>query len=341
VFFLSERFIMRQSLFPACLLAVLVASPAFAISFDMTPDPTRDLADPTYLPTAGQITGGTRYSYSYARNTSNSAATGATTSKVKSYSQTTNQKLGYGITDWLTLRAEINYTNMNKRDINNLTSMRIRNADGFSNPSFGATWRVLDQRNTSPVSLDVFADYSPDMIKLEQAGNGPGNGTVNGSVARGGPVTSFGSQVSYRMKSFTVAASAGAIYFGDREIEVQGDINHFSEDDAWAGTTALRTQTRFTDDISFDLGARYTIIADSTTTNLRTGVEATKDSNGTAVFSTGLNYDVVPNRLVLGLTYDYNLIGESYANFANPALTTRTTTDTSSTFGVNLRYNFN
>lgn len=328
---------MRQFLFVGTMLSgVVCALSAQAAMLDFTPDPSRVVSDPAYLPMKKQIYGETGYVYGFSRTTSYDNV-GAKTSAATNHNQNISQKLAYGVTDMLTVRADMSYSPMSKRDVHNLTTTRIRNADGFNNPNVGLTYRVLEQQKTAPVSVDVKLDYAPDVFDSELANNDSGTGTI----ARGGDMTRLGGQVSYKTKSFTIAGLAGVDYFGDRETEVQNTVTRYKEDSSWGGSLGLETQTRICERASVDLGASYSTSQNSDVTNTKTGVVGEKDSGDIGQLKMAVNYHVIPNRLVASLSYNYNIIGDSENTYVNPALNTTTESNTSNVFGVRLQYVFN
>jgi len=303
---------------------------------DFTPNPSRILSDPAYLTTKGQFFGETGYVYGYSRSTGYDN-TGAKLSSTTTNNQNISQKFAYGVTDTLSVRADIGYSPMNKRDVHALASPRVRNAEGFTNPNFGFTYRVLEQQKTAPVSWDVKLDYAPDLIDSEL----PNNNRGTGSVGRGGDVTRLGTQVAYKTTSLTIAGFAGVDYSGKRETQLLNTANRYKEDASWGGLVGVDTQTRFCERLSLGLGGSYSISQNTDVTNMRTGISSEKNSGDIGQLKAAVNYHVVPNRLVASLSYNHNFIGDTENTYINPASNSTTESDVARIFGVRLQYVFN
>ncbi len=317
--------------------AIMAASAAQAGMLDFTPDPSRVLSDPTYLPMKGKFSAETGYSYSHNQNTSYTVSTGAEKGDSTSKSHVVDQSIAYGLLDTLTLRADMSYTPEAKTGTNNVTGTRVvRSREGFSNPNFGITYRAFEQASSSPVTLDLSADYAPDAIDAERARNG----LDTGSVALGGDVATLGTQLSYKTRSFTIAGLAGVSYYGDAELEVNNTTTVIDTDSYWGFYVGAKTQTRLTDRFSLDLNARYDAATDTDITNVKTGITSNRDQGDSVDFGIGLNYDVIPGRLVANLSYNYTLIDDTTNTFAVSASDTRAESDFSQTFGARLKYAF-
>jgi len=326
---------MRQFFLPVCLLGAFIASPAFANPFDMTPDPTRDLADPTFVPVSGQLSGATGYSYANSHFNTDLVSTGAQVNSATGSLHSTRQDLSYGLTDDVTLRANISYST-SKADIMNVNGSGLMlHAEGFSNPNFGISWRALDQRDAQPVSFDITLDYAPDVFDRERATNS----SNTGSIARGGDLGKIGTQVSYRTTGMTFAGLAGANYYGDTESRVKLVNTTTNSDDYWGFYVGAQTQARLGYGLSLDLGGSYNYDLDTEYRN-STGNRFTRESPDYARFNLGLNYSITP-AVVASLTYDYGIYSRQNDIFLNPATTRSTEIDNSSIYGVRLRYNLN
>lgn len=323
----------------ASILSVSVcAVSAQAAPLDFTPAASRIITDPAYLPTKGKVYGATGYNYGFTRLKSFNTSTGLQTNSSKITSQAYKQELAYGLTDMVTLRADVSYMPQNKVSTHTVTGITsIRNSDGFTNPNFGVTWRVLEQQKSAPVSVDLLADYAPDLIDSERA-----NSNFNaGTVARGGDLANLGTQVSYQMRSLTLAGLGGVNYSGEREFSVRNSANTYDADSYWIFYVGADTQTRFNDRLSLDLGARYNLPTESDTVNNVSGQVAHRNPGDYATFNVGMNYHLIPNRLAASLTYEYTVVGDNKNTYVNPALNSRVETTNSSVFGAKLQYTFN
>src|SRR5665213_2116032 len=166
-------------------LAAAITAPLLAYAQDLTPIGDRILSDPTYLPLQGQIFG--QSSYDYERTNGNIFdATGAQTASTRNTTNTFRQGFAYGITDALSVNASMAYAFGDDRRVNLITGSAESNHSGFEDPSFGATYRLLDQR-THPLSFDIFGDWSPDALQSRNAAP-----SQDATVARGGSEADVG-----------------------------------------------------------------------------------------------------------------------------------------------------
>ncbi len=126
----------------------------------------RILSDPAYLPFAGQFEGTTAYHYDQASGDVFDS-TGAPDYTFHTITDTISQSLQYGLTDDLSFQFGISYDPSQKRnDIFPDGSMKSLQSNGFTDPSFGVTWRAIDQAN-GPMNLDLSASYDPDAFNAE------------------------------------------------------------------------------------------------------------------------------------------------------------------------------
>jgi hypothetical protein len=185
---------------------------------DFTPDTARILGDPAYLPLQGQIYGSAGYS-----NTQNSYDFHNET-VTDHWSRSSNDflpYLAYGLTDDLSVNAQLDWGNLSTvNDFTRTSGARGRRTYyslGADNPSFGATWRAIDQR-VAPVNVDFSVNYAPDVFALRNAGP---NATT-GSIAEGGQNASVTGAVSRETRFLTVRGYATYGYAGRRDVIVPG-----------------------------------------------------------------------------------------------------------------------
>ena len=192
----------------------LISTPmtAAAQALDFTPDPARILSDPNYLPLAGQIYGTTAYSHAWTDgNSANSA--GLETSSFHINTNTIDQLLSVGITDDIAVNASIAYAPADFQQINYVNGRSgTLDSSGFSDPTFGATWRVLDQ-NAGPLDLDLLGSYSPDLIDAHTSAADAG-----GTVARGGDSGTVGAALGYDTRSFGIRGAFNANFLGNSNV---------------------------------------------------------------------------------------------------------------------------
>src|SRR4051794_18093800 len=117
-----------------CLLlcCFVAAAPACALAQDSTPTADRIISDPTYLPLKGQVYGETGYGYAETDGSLFDGA-GANTATTSNNLNDLTQRLAYGITDALSVRASIGY---GWGSDHRATALGTTDADrdGFENP---------------------------------------------------------------------------------------------------------------------------------------------------------------------------------------------------------------
>ena len=311
-------------------LAAAVSAPVLAAAQDFTPTGDRILSDPTYLPLQGQFSGETGYNYE--RTTGNLFdSTGAQTATTRNSLNTIRQRFTYGITDQLSINAGIAYGFDGRVSQNGLPG---NNRSGFDDPTFGLTYRLLDQRKR-PLSLDVFGEYSPDAFQSRSASD-----SQDGTVARGGSEAGFGAALGHETRFFTIRGAFTDRYFGD-----SSSLNTTSGASAdtssyWVPTLGVQTQTRFTNRLSANVGFDYNFNGNRNTVNSLSGVESINHVGDSQDVNVSLNYHFVPNRLVGSLDYSHTFYGRLNESF--PADPTENTLRTRSGNGVGatLRYVF-
>jgi hypothetical protein len=305
--------------------------PLHAMAIDLTPDASRVLSDPSYLPLKGQLYGSTQYSYGSGHSETDNYL-GVEQGSNKTVTNTVTQVLQYGLTDDFTLRVHDNYQ-WGHSDRNGTTSSTDTNFNGFNDPAFEATWRVLDQRSF-PISWDIFGGYAPDWINAKQA-----SPTEDGTVARGGDMTTIGTALSYKMRDFTIYGSGRATYLGSRDIYNQTNGNTSDYDANWQYGLALATQTRLTNLWSVNVGVAETFNQNASVTRT-SGADYTNDPGNSTALTTALNYQVVPNRVVASLTYGHDFFTDGHNDYAVATSDTTQRNHYSDTVGVNLQYVF-
>ena len=270
---------------------------AAAQTFDFTPDTTRILSDPAFLPLTGQIYGVTDYTYTDVHGTSRDF-TGALQSMSREWSDQIRQTLAYGITDDLSVGANIAYDpfDEHKRELVGGGSV-IQKDSGFADPTFNITWRAFDQA-VQPVNLDLFGSYSPDWITAKTA-----TSTDDGTIARGGQAGSVGVALSHVTRSFTIYGSFAADLSGRTKVENPTNDAVTETGSRTDYTLALDTQTRFTDRLSLNAGLAHVWNASATVFNSASDVTHLNQPENGNNLRVALNYHLVPNTVVASLTY--------------------------------------
>jgi len=96
-------------------LAVLAMAPAAAQAFDLTPDTTRNLSDPAFLPLKGQLSGETSYSYVDVSE-DRVLPHGGISPYYSRRDDYIGQHLSVGLTDRLSVNASINFQERRAKD---------------------------------------------------------------------------------------------------------------------------------------------------------------------------------------------------------------------------------
>lgn len=315
------------------LAASIVAVPLQAMAQPMGDSSLRILSDPAYLPFAGQFVG---YSvYRYHQQTGNVFdSTGAPDYSFHTITNELVQTFQYGLTDDLAFDASIGYDPSQKRnEVFPDGSVDILQSNGFTDPTFGVTWRALDEAN-APLNLDLSASYQPDVFNSKSP-----SPAEDGSIARGGQSAHFGAALSEVMPQFTVQGFADANYFGGSSTDNLTTSTTTKRDSYWSYDIGLATQSRIIDRFSINAGVSHTFNPSFNLMNITTGNPAVSAPGDVTTFNTGLNYHIVPNTIVVGVTYAYNMHDASQNTFPNNPdgdITTRNNHE--NVYGVRLDY---
>lgn len=321
---MSSRYIV------ALALAAAVSMPVLAQAQDFTPTGDRILSDPTYLPLQGQFFG--ESGYGYERTNGNLFdSTGAQIATTRNTLNTIRQNFAYGLTDQLSINAGIAYGFDGHASQNGLTGA---DRSGFDNPSFGATYRLLDQRNR-PVSLDIFGEYAPDAFQARSA-----TGTQDGTVALGGPEADFGVALGHETRFFTIRGAFTDRYVGNSSFLNATTGGSADTSSYWVPTLGVQTQTRFTNRLSANVGFDYNFEGNRNTVNTLTGEESTNHVGDTQAVNVSLNYHFVPNRLVGSIDYRHTFYGHSNDSFSADSTDDTSLTRSGDGVGATLRYVF-
>ncbi len=301
-------------------------------ALDLTPDSSRILSDPNYLPLAGQIDGSTAYTHGWI----NGSGVNAAGDQISTFHINTNvirQTLAYGITDNLSVNGSSQYVPRSYRELDGAGG-RVTTFDssGFSDPTFGATWRALDQ-GAYPVSFDFFGSYTTDLINAQTA-----SAMQDGTVARGGQSGTAGAALGYETRSFTIRGAFTENFFGTSSRLDLADGDSLESDSYNNSGLSLATQTRLTDLFSLNAGIDHTFSTNVNAFNDTNGVRPVAAPGDVTALQFALNYHLVPNAVVLAATYDYDTYGNGRTVFANPSFDTGTRNKSGSILGVKLDY---
>jgi hypothetical protein len=309
----------------------LVPLSAHAMDYTLTTD--RIVSDPLYLPLQGQIFGDTSYQWT---TTSDDVfnSTGVKTESERISSNPLGQTFEYGITDDLAVSGAIGYDPSQSTHINPVSGPSVDRTDqGWTDPTFGVIYRVLDQRDT-PLTMDLNASYSPNVFSAKSASD-----TDEGTVARGGQEWEFGGTLGREMRDFTIAGTFDADYDGRRSALSEASGDEVSTSSTWLYSLGLATQTRLGDQFSVNAGAGYEFAHDANVVNDTSLVDHEQHVKGSPNLNAALNYHFIPNILVGSVNYQHDFGGGS-DNFyaAIPVDDTSVRNKSEDLLGVRLRY---
>jgi hypothetical protein len=299
---------------------------------DLTPDASRILSDPNYLPFQGQLWGYTNYFHTWSNGT-NYSASGAEISSFQTNANDFNQFVGYGVTDDLMIDASIAYEPGATRDVQTAKGTTASLSSwGFSDPTFGATYRVLDQA-ASPVTFDIFGSYTPDWISSKIATT-----TTGGSFANGGQEGEIGAALAEETRFVTVRGSFSTQFLGRRQIDdaATGDI--FDQGGHTNYILALETQTRLTEQFSINAGVTHTFDSNSSYTNTANDMTHTVSPGGDTVLDLAANYQFIPDTVVGSVIYRHGITGDTSNIYPDPTADVVTQDQYRNLIGVQLDY---
>jgi len=321
---------LSRLLITVALASVPVAAAAQAL--DLTPDPSRILSDPNYLPLAGQFYGTTAYTHGWTDGNSANAA-GLDTSSFHINTNALNQLLSFGVTNDIAINASIAYDPADFREIDYASGRTTTlNSSGFSDPTFGATWRALDQ-SVWPVDLDLLGSYTPNWIDAHTA-----SADEDGTVARGGDSGTVGAALGYDTRSFGIRGAFNANFLGARNVYDLANGDTLQTEGHTNYTLSLDTQTRLTDLFSVNAGLAHTFASDDTGVNLTTGTPHYSEPGDNTALQLALNYNFIPNQFVISATYAHDFYDNGRTFYDNPAADSETRNENGNVVGVKLYY---
>ena len=314
--------------------AALLFLPAMAEAqaVDLTPYSGRILSDPEFLPLAGQIYGTSAYTHGWVSGNSVDYL-GVETSTFNINTNTLDQMLAYGITDDVSVNASMQYVPANYREADRINGTTAYfESSGFSDPTFGLTWRAIDQ-GVYPVNLDLFGSYTPDWISAHTS-----TAFQDGTVARGGNAGVIGAAVGYVTPGFSIRGAFDANFLGDANV-----VNLTTGDTVQSAAhtnynLSLETQTRLNDLFSINAGVAQTFASSTSGTNLTTGALQASEPGDVTALQFGLNYSLVPEAFVLSATYAHDFYGDSRYSYSNPIFDSETRNKNGDIVGIKLYY---
>ncbi len=259
----------------------LAAVPGTGRAVDLTPDTTRYLSDPSFLPLEGQIYSETTYSHTD-RTEDFQPSHFPGQEHLSASTDSGIQYFSYGVTDRLSVNASGSYEGQSGHYSDGSATTR----SDFNNPSFGLIYRALDQTD-SPVSVDVSGFYSPSAVSGQSQSGG---GTVF---------------VSRETKFATIQGYVGATYID----QYSSDTSVFAPHDGyWNYTAGLRSQIRLTDRFAINSGVAFSKESDTT----YEGGYFRDSPDGTWTPSVELDYAILPGKVDVAFQYQHSFIGDDH-----------------------------
>jgi len=339
----EETFLLGATvLFDGSVLGGLFSSksePSSLMDYDTASSPfapisARIISDPLYLPLKSQLYGSTSYTYSLSSSSSYNYL-GHKTANSSTDANTFTQATEYGITDRFAIRLSDSYSfNKAFKALTTTGANTTSNNEGFNNPTIGTTYRMIDQSN-SPADIDLTLNISPNAFKDKEAGGGH-----DGTVASGNQPITFTTGIGREMKAFSILGTFSTIFEGNRYYEALSNDDNYYEHQYFNYEFAINTQTRLTDRLSFNLGSGYTIADKAHVTNLSTGTKFLATLADTLDFTAAINYHIIPNRLVGGITYTYDGYSNGKSTYATASSDTETKNHYANVIGARLQYLF-
>lgn len=291
-------------------LAATLVAPLAAAAADFTPISDRMLSDPTYLPLKGEYYSETAYDYNE-QTSNNFDASGANQSSTHRTVNSLHQTFGYGITDQFSVSISEAYSFSGHATQTSGSTVTTNGISGWQDPVIGLTYRLFDQK-ARPVSVDIVAHYAPDAFSSHASLDGG-----DASVAQGGSEADFGLAIGRETKTFTIRGSLTAFYYASSTNENAGPkISQTTTSDYWSPQIGIQTQTRFTDRLSANVNAAYTINGSANVSNGVANLARTQALGDAADVDVALNYHLIPNRLVGSISYTH--VFRNHTTFTYP-----------------------
>lgn len=312
--------------------AAVALLPAPLFAQDLTPTGARILSDPTYLPLAGQLFGDSAYSYDTPRLREYDPA-GTEIYSRHGGENIVTQTFEYGVTNDLSLLLSDDYSWTHADTTLGGGTQNHLNSNGFQDPTFGVIFRAIDQR-AHPFSLDFTGAYSPDIISAQGA-----TASSDGSIARGGDMVDLRGALGRETRALTLQAYVDGRHFGG-ETSSNGVGGQTTSSAYWQTTLGLASQTRFTDRLSLNLGAAYSMVDDYNRFNTATSVPSTVMPGDFTTVNLSLNYHLIPNRLVGSIDYGHTFYDHGDVDFPLTPANNYMTHRDEDAIGAQLRYVF-
>jgi hypothetical protein len=275
-----------------------LALPAPLLAQDLTSSGERIVSDPTYLPLKGQVEGETIYEYQSSSSTTSGGGAGSFTAS------TLSQEFEYGLLDDLTIGVNDDYGWVGNHTVSPTGRSSSAPANGFADPTFGVTWRVLDQRRQQPLDLDLGVAYAPNLIRAIAP-----TPTQEGNFTGGGDDLTLHAALGWETKSLTLQGYFNESLFGNTKVyEPKG---YSAAESRWQPVIGLNTQMRFTPRLSVNVDGSYTFQGTANVFDTANGVSSVHDTGNYGIVGASVNYHFILNKLVGSLGYNHTFYGQT------------------------------
>jgi hypothetical protein len=259
------------------------------------------LSDPLFLPAKGRLYGSGVSSITLATSDNYDGA-GSKRYARNRHDIGLSHSLAYGLTPRLSVHGGLGYS-FNAADDTAPTGVVTKSTGrSFNNSGFGLTWRALEQKRR-PFLLDLTLNYTPTFFisdpSLRQV--------VNASVGIGRVMRDLSLQLignaTYRPTHGYIADD------GKTDIEQRA---------AWNYSIAVRTQFRFSRALSTDASINYALSQNGLTIDRTNQLSSDQDQPTALTLSTGVNYQLIQNRIAFGLYYSHQFWSDSGVTSSDP-----------------------
>ena len=277
---------------------------------DLTPAASRDPTDPAFLPGAGQWVGSTSFRYGSAARADVDTPSGSRQYSFDAESRALTQTLDYGLTQSWSIWADWSHAWTSAHYYGAAGSSTHAQVQG-SGLQIGVTDRLLDQTRY-PVNLDVSVALAEVL-----------------SVA-----------ISRDFEALTIRATAGVHRGGNRNaFDVERDVD-VDTSTYWGYDAALQGRLRLTSAASLDLTVQYVSANVDSVNASSAGTSFTIHYPDQVNLGMSLNFQLVPERLVLQLGGSYQFLGQRRDTYADPTLDLVSRRRTQRVAGIRLVYSF-
>jgi outer membrane protein OmpA-like peptidoglycan-associated protein len=327
------RFIISKTAAAGLFVQLACLAPAKALDWQV--DTARNLGAPGYLPYAGEIEGS--FTYTYSASTYDFRNNFAPFPS--DYDRSENNflpQLTYGITDDIAVFATLGFGNSRNFEHDTYNRLVITptkpqtgpggipfqppplfsvvptpttgsyHALGANDPSFGATWRVIDQR-TAPISLDISGSYAPDIFHAQVSQQ-----DRNGSFASGGQSGSIEAAITHDSRFLTLRAYGTFGYDARRNLSTGYGTQDLRSAPHAVYSAGLQSEARLLPYLAVNagIGASQAMRFDQPILGTFGQTPVTIKPSGTISPYAGLVLPFIPQRLVGEFLYQHDFVND-------------------------------